>query len=307
MMFFRFLSAFYRVLKSLSSGFCFNWGMTYARWGRPARAMYYLNRAARLNTTGAQIYYQRALLLIALGQPEAAINSNPRYMEAYLNRGMIHAMLGSHENAQKDVDNAVALGADRPSLESQIDALRKQTGLHRKILLMRIFFIFQAFLKFFGRMLPGSAGMSSAEKIYDSGVQMQRHGRLTEALERYTEAIRLDTTLVQAYSNRGSTYLNLGQPELAIPDLDEAIRLNPALAVPYSTRGLAHTNLGNFNQAVKDLNDAVRIDPKFADAYSSRGFAHRAAGRLQRATSDFDQAIRIDEKFAVAYNNRADV
>lgn len=135
MIFFRFLSAFYGGLKSLSSGFYYNWGITYARWGQPARAMYYLNRAARLNNTGAQIYYQRGLLLIAMGQPEAAIGdfntaigSNPRYMEAYLNRSMMHAMLGRHEDAQKDVDSAVALGADRPSLESQIAALRKQPG-----------------------------------------------------------------------------------------------------------------------------------------------------------------------------------
>ena len=150
---------------------------------------------------------------------------------------------------------------------------------------MRLFIIFEAIFKFFGRMLPGSFGMSGAERVYDTGVRMQRRGRLEEALERYTEAIRLDPTLVQAFSNRGSAYLNLGQPELAIPDLDEAIRLNPTLAVAYSTRGLAHTNLGDFSQAVKDLNEAVRINPNFADAYSGRGFAHRAAGRLNRAVN----------------------
>ena len=55
----RFLSKFYGGLKSLSSGFYFNWGMNYARWGQPAKAMYYLNRAAKLNTTGSQIFYQR--------------------------------------------------------------------------------------------------------------------------------------------------------------------------------------------------------------------------------------------------------
>ena len=55
--------------------------------------------------------------------------------------------------------------------------------------------------------------MSDAEKIYDSGVRMQRQGRLDEAVTRYTQAIAIDPTLAQAYSNRGSTYLNLGEPE----------------------------------------------------------------------------------------------
>ena len=131
----RFLSAIYGGMKTLSSGFYFNWGMTYARWGQPLKAMYYPNRAAKLNSTGSQIFYHRALLLIAMGQPEsaiidfnAAIDSNPRYLDAYLNRSMMHTMTGSYENAQKDVDSAVGLGADRSSLETQIAALREQTG-----------------------------------------------------------------------------------------------------------------------------------------------------------------------------------
>ena len=131
----RIFSAVYGGMKSLSSGFYYNWGMTYARWGQPAKAMWYLNRAAKLNSTGAQIYYQRGLLFIAMGQPEAAIEdfdiaigSNPKYLEAYLNRGMMHAIAGRHEDAQNDVEAAVSLGADRPSLESRIAELSNQNG-----------------------------------------------------------------------------------------------------------------------------------------------------------------------------------
>ena len=131
----RFLSTVYGGMMSLSSGFYYNWGMTYARWGQPSKAMYYLNRAAKLNKTGSQIYYQRGLLFLAMGRTEEAINdfdtaigANPKYLDAYLNRSMIHAVAGRHEDAQNDVEKAVSLGADRPSLESQIAELRKQSG-----------------------------------------------------------------------------------------------------------------------------------------------------------------------------------
>ena len=129
----RFLSAFYGGMKLVSSGFYFNWGMTYARWGQPMKALFHLNRAAKLNEKGAHIFYQRALLLIAMGQPEsaiddfdAAIEADPKHMEAYLNRSMMHALTGRQEKAQDDVEKAVALGADRPSLESRIAELRDQ-------------------------------------------------------------------------------------------------------------------------------------------------------------------------------------
>ena len=129
----RFLSAFYGGMKSVSSGFYFNWGMTYARWGQPMKALFYLNRAAKLNNQGAHIFYQRALLLIAMGQPQSAIydfdtaiEANPEHMEAYLNRGMMLALVGKPEKALADVEKAVALGADRPSLESRIAELQDQ-------------------------------------------------------------------------------------------------------------------------------------------------------------------------------------
>ena len=131
----RFFSALYGGMKSVSSGFYFNWGMTYARWGQPMKAMFYLNRAAKLNTKGAHIYYQRALLLIAMGRPESAINdfgaaieADPKHMDAYLNRSMMHALVGRQGEAQDDVEKAVALGADRSSLESRIAELRDQVG-----------------------------------------------------------------------------------------------------------------------------------------------------------------------------------
>lgn len=129
----RFLSGFYGGMKALSSGFYYSWGMTYARWGQPMKALFYLNRAAKLNDKGAHIYYQRGLLLIAMGQPESAvvdfgtaIKADPNHMDAYLSRSMMHALAGRSEDARNDVEKAVALGADRPSLETRIAELQDQ-------------------------------------------------------------------------------------------------------------------------------------------------------------------------------------
>ena len=90
---------------------------------------------------------------------------------------------------------------------------------------MRIFIIFQVLAKLLRRAVPGAVATSDAETVYAAGVRMQRQGRLDEAVTHYTQAIAIDPTLAQAYSNRGSTYLNLGEPEKAIADLDEALSL----------------------------------------------------------------------------------
>ena len=129
------LSSSYHGLKLLFSDFYYNWGMAYARWGRPHRALWYFKRAAKLQTKDAQIFYQRSVLVIVLGAPEraiidfdAAIENNPRYLEAYMNRSMMYTLIGRHEDALPDIERAVALGADRTTLERQIEAMKARVG-----------------------------------------------------------------------------------------------------------------------------------------------------------------------------------
>ena len=53
--------------------------------------------------------------------------------------------------------------------------------------------------------------------------------------------VGLDPQLALAYSNRGLTYVFLGDYQRAIQDLDEAIRLDPELALAYANRAINYT------------------------------------------------------------------
>ena len=140
------------------------------------------------------------------------------------------------------------------------------------------------------RILPGPK--PEPIRWYDYGVRQQQRGNLEEAVRAYTEALRLDPEMAPAYSNRGSAYLNMGRPELAIADADEAISREPRQPVAYSVLGNAHHALGKahqereeqeqardeYDQAARYLSQAIRINPRFAGFYSDRGAVHRAAG-----------------------------
>ena len=114
----------------LMSGFYYNWGLAYARWGQPGRAMWYLNRAERLYAKSPGIYFNRGSIWVALGHPEHAILDfseaillDPQHMQAHVNRGLMYALVGKAEESGKDVERAVQLGADRASLESRVQEL----------------------------------------------------------------------------------------------------------------------------------------------------------------------------------------
>ena len=121
------LTGFWSALGAILSVFYSSWGLIYAGWGQPNRAIWYLNRGIRLNPKSAKLHYQRGSLIIVLGQPERAIRDfseairlDPKLVDAYSSRGLIYTLLGRHEEAQRDVDQAVRLGADRAVLERQI-------------------------------------------------------------------------------------------------------------------------------------------------------------------------------------------
>ena len=82
-----------------------------------------------------QAFYHRGVLFIAMGAPERAImdfnmaiRNNPRFRDAYMNRSMMYTLIGRHEDARPDVEQAVALGADRAFLEQEIEDLRIRNG-----------------------------------------------------------------------------------------------------------------------------------------------------------------------------------
>ena len=71
------------------------------------------------------------------------------------------------------------------------------------------------------------AGADSAMRALEKGVACQDRGDYDSAISAYTEAIRLDTGLVQAYVGRGFAYCQNGDLERALADTTEAIRLDP--------------------------------------------------------------------------------
>lgn len=111
-------------------------------------------------------------------------------------------------------------------------------------------------------------------------------------------------TVEAAYLNRGMSYADLGEYQLAIGDLEAAIRLNPRYATAYRNLGRVLIHTEQFEQAVRALDDAIRLEPESAVAYVDRGVAYRGLGQLQQAIDNYDEAIRLDASLELAHINR---
>lgn len=183
----------------------------------------------------------------------------------------------------------------------------------------------------------------SAQEWFEQGYRHGEAQQSDDAIQCYTEAIRLQPDYVDAYHNRGLALYDSGKLEEAIRDYDETIRLKPDYAsaynkrgvareaqgdvdgairdyslaiqhvykgeehLPYNNRGNLFYNKGDFEKAIRDFNEAIRHRPDYSNAYFNRGLAHKAMGDLDNAIKDYDQALRLKPQDANSYWARGNV
>lgn len=131
-------------------------------------------------------------------------------------------------------------------------------------------------------------------------------GREEEALEDFSEAIRLRSDLADAYCGRGSVYAQRGEFRRAIVDLTRALQLDPEDDTALRWRAYVHGETGKYARALRDLDRAIRLCPHGPEGYFDRGQIHLRQKNYDRAIADFSAAILRDADDADAYLARAE-
>ncbi|MCW5675567.1 MAG: tetratricopeptide repeat protein [Xanthobacteraceae bacterium] len=149
---------------------------------------------------------------------------------------------------------------------------------------------------------------NDATALLNRANDLQRNGDNRQAVQVYSDAIRLDPTLVNAYTGRGLSYYRLGDGDRAFDDYSVAIRLEPntqRASIPYLNRAIVWRERLNIDRAFDDINNALRLDPKFALAFNTRANLYYDRRDYDKAIADYNQAISLDPTYATAYANRA--
>ena len=146
-----------------------------------------------------------------------------------------------------------------------------------------------------------------ANELFRRGNDLRQRGNYRQAIEEYSDAIRLDAKFVNAYINRGLSYHRIGDRDRAFDDYSTAIRLDSSskdASIPYLNRAIVWRERGNGERAFEDIENSLRLDPKFALAHNTKGNLYLDRREYDRAIASYSEAITIDPKYAVAYANR---
>ena len=208
-----------------------------------------LSQAISLNFEYADAYGQRSAAYACLGQYEQAEadleqaetlepGSNTVYLALL---GNAYLTVGELERARNALDQAIAIEAENPQFylqRAQICILAGDYDQAQEDCVQAI-----------GMQDGFLAGYALLGDLYYAQSEYE------QAIANYSVAL-LEQEDYAGYLNRGSCYMALGQYEEAEADFTQAILLEPGLAAAYTLRGETRENLGDPEGALEDYKTA---------------------------------------------------
>lgn len=135
------------------------------------------------------------------------------------------------------------------------------------------------------------------------GFTFAQKGEHQQAIDHYTEAIRLNAQSPAPYYGRGIVYHTIGEYELAFTDYQASLTLRPEHPAIYSNIALIYIRLGNYSEAIQYYNKVIEFDPNNAIAYANRGECRLYLSDWHNAMDDLDAARDMGYDIVASFRN----
>ncbi|XP_068252568.1 sperm-associated antigen 1 isoform X2 [Nyctibius grandis] len=102
--------------------------------------------------------------------------------------------------------------------------------------------------------------------LKNEGNDFVKKGKYEEAVNKYSECMKLNTEECTVYTNRALCYLKLYKYEEAKQDCDHVLQIEDSNIKAFYRRALAYKGLQNYQASVDDFNRVLLIDPNVLEA-----------------------------------------
>lgn len=142
-------------------------------------------------------------------------------------------------------------------------------------------------------------------KLKKSGINQSKVNRSKKNIESYPEIYikQKNTSPYILHIEQAYKFLDKGDTQKALKNLNEAIRIKPDSARVYSERANFRKNkLGDKQGAIEDYSKAIAINPNDAFLYFWRSHTYQELGNQKRAIEDYNAAIKIAPEDILYYS-----
>lgn len=242
-------------------------------------------------TALAGIHLAEGSLDLAIEQAQAAIQLNPRNVQAAIISGDAYLRKGDFAKS-KQVFEAVAQGLPKEAI-----------GPYRLGLVARAEKNDAKALAYFDDAL--SRKPSAIEPLAQIAMVKIAQGKSNEARERVTKQLEASPNNPLLYNLLGQLWMqakDTGQAEIVFK---RAIELDSSLLSAYLNLGQLYHQADKRDQAVKEYEAVLAKDPKALQAHMLLGIIHESQKEYEKAQGHYQESLKINPRFAPAANNLA--
>ncbi len=142
-----------------------------------------------------------------------------------------------------------------------------------------------------------AAASAGAMEDWQAAYDAEMAGDLDIAIHHYSRAIRSgelpQRELARVFRGRGNTHYASGDMTEALNDFETAIRVDPTYAAALVSRGVIRHEAADYEAAITDYDAALAQDPDYALAHANRGNALAALGYIEDAIRDLRTAYAL--------------
>jgi len=135
----------------------------------------------------------------------------------------------------------------------------------------------------------------------DKGKELYRNDQDGEAVQAFTEALRLDPDLAEAHFRLGLGYESLGKREEAEAQYKKAVEAYKKYfeehrddAEAHYALGQTYANLGQYSEAIREYREATKLKEDDPDMFYDLGVAYTKLAQYDAAAAAFSKSLEID-------------
>lgn len=139
------------------------------------------------------------------------------------------------------------------------------------------------------------------------GLSYDRLQKYDLAIEDFTTAIKMDSTDMASFIDRGLSNMHAGNPEKAILDFNHVIQLKSNQRMTQNAiywKSQIHYTLLEFQETIKDCDQYIVVNPNDPEMYFIRGSANSMLRNFEQSIKDYDKAIKLNPNYVQAIANR---
>ena len=249
-----------------------------------------------------------------------AIQLDPNYAEALINRALVRLHNEDEVGALKDLDNAFNINPHIKQIWDLLVKLKYQSGDFSaciSLLLQMLKFdpSHQNSMKFIFEILSNIDDPQLSIKIskeilkikpndinvlVNMGTAFQKNGDLDDAISAYMNALKLKPELAQVHYFVGNTLRQQGKLDESIFHYEKAILLQPDYDDTYNNFGTVLHKQGKLDEALVNFQKAISINPSNFQAYNNMGLTLVDQVKMEDARNSFKKALAINQDHARA-------